>query len=265
MKTWMFALLESIIAALALAAYFLAESVPLATVAAVLAAGLGVAQPLIAARKAAKLRSYTDQQYGKSLSAVDEQVRSLIDEIVEPPLPHHATVSAMLRRQYGDHARELLSNYDRLVQAVTSNASDAEALADEFARQVSNYALASYMQGLAALVAENVEQAHRHFSAATDQQPSWIAPWLGWATTAHQQSLWEEIREKHPHLHGVEIMPYDVGDEHTFIALAEDQREHLSQEFQRAATSLGNCYTIAELCRSKQQIAASRNEYKKVA
>ena len=63
----------------------------------------------------------------------------------------------------------------------------------------------------------------------------------------------------------MELLPYDAGDEGSFLKLSEDERNALADRFQRAAASLGNYIAIAEYCRSKEQIAASRDELKKVA
>ena len=130
---------------------------------------------------------------------------------------------------------------------------------------VKPWSLGAYLLGLTAWSAGDTALAHRHFCIAKEQQPSWILPWLGWAASAHQQARWDELRGEHPHVCGVELLPYDAGDEATFIGLSADDREELTDSFQRAATSLGNYYTIAELSNSKQQMASSREEYKKVA
>ena len=58
MKIWLFALSQSVIALLGLAAFFLADNVLLATLAAVMAALLGISQPFIAAHKSLKLEIY---------------------------------------------------------------------------------------------------------------------------------------------------------------------------------------------------------------
>jgi len=265
MKTWLFALLESTIALIGLVAYFWADNVLLATSAAVVAASLAVAKPLFSANKERKLEAYRDRQYEKSLESVDEHLNELLNDTIDPPLPHRATIVAVIQHCFPREASLLIEQYDRTVQAISDGSSEAETLAAQYAEQVSPWSVGAYLQGLAALAIGTVVDAHMHFSAATEEQANWLAPWLGWATAAYRQGLYNEIREKHPHMCGVELLPYDAGDEHSFLQLSEDEREELTNLFQQAATSLGNFYAIAEYCRSKEQIAVSQAEMKKVA
>lgn len=265
MKTWLFALLQSLIACLGFLSYFWAENVMLTTMAAVLAAGLGVAQPLISARKSRKLEAYQDRQYQKSFDAVDEQLKGLLAETSDPPLPHRATVRAVVRRCAGERANELMDEYDRLTGAVAAGRPAAEALASLFREKMGSRSIGPYLEGLAAMAHGDLKAAHAHFSAAKDAQTNWVAPWLGWAATLYSQGRIEELRENHPHIRGVELLPYDSGDELTFLQLSEDERQELTELFQRTASSLGNYYAIAELFRSRQQLAASRDEFKKAA
>ena len=122
-----------------------------------------------------------------------------------------------------------------------------------------------YLRGLACLKNDEVDPAREHFVSAQEARTGWIAPWLGWATAAARQGRWDEIRENHPHLNAVELLPYDAGDEQSFIELDEQEREAVGDGFQLAARSLGNYYTIAELSRSKVQMLDSRAEFKKAA
>lgn len=271
MKTWLFALLEATIAVLGLAAYFLAENVALATAAAAAAALLGIAQPFITAYKSRKLELYRDRQFQKSIEGVDGQIAEMLSETIDPPPPHRPTIAALLRRRYPQETARLLDEYDRLANALTAAGSDAEILSNETAASSSGHVLqiswpvADYLRGLAALSADDVQTAHRCFSAAKDAQTNWASPWLGWACTAYRLARFDEIREQHPHLAGVELLPYDAGDEQTFLELSEEEREQLADLFQRTAASLGNYYAIAEFCRSKEQIAVSQQELKQVA
>jgi hypothetical protein len=265
MKTWMFALLESMIALLGLAAYFWADNIPVATTAAVLVAVLGISQSLISAYKKRQLDDYQDRQFLKSLGVVDDQLQELLDGLIDPPKPHNPSVRATLRSCFGKAATQLIRDYEQTIKAIADNDPDADEIAEQFAADVDPWAVGSYLQGLSALAANKIEAAHAHFTTATEAQSSWVTPWLAWATTAYRQKLWGEIRERHPHINGMELLPYDCGDEISFLKLSEVQRQELAEEFQLASTSLGNYYAIAELLRSKDQIADSREEFKKAA
>ena len=265
MKTWLFALLQSVIACLGLAAYFYADSIYLAGTAAVLAAALGIAQPLITAHKSRKLEAYRDKQWASSIDTVDEQLASLLEDVIEPPVPHRATVTAALRNRFGDRTAELAGALDELVDELQNDSGSPGPLASSLATELGDWALGPYMLGLAALRCDDVEAAHEHFRAARDLQSTWILPWVGWATTAFRRELWNELRDEHPHICGVELLPYGSGNEETFLELGEADREELTRSFQQAATCLGNYYAIAEMNRSRQQIADSHEEYKKVA
>jgi len=265
MKTWLFALLESIIAGLGLAAYFWVENIPLATIAAVLAATLGVAQPVMAAMQARKLQRYQEGVYQESIDAVDGQIAELLAQTIDPPLPHRPTVEGILRAHFPESAGALSAQYDRLIKAIGAKSFAAEELAAALADKIHHHPLAVYLCGLAAFSQENFDEAHRHFTAATQQRPAWVAPWVGWATTAYRLQRWGELSDRHPHVGGVELTPYDVGDEQTFIDLEETERDALVEQFQTALQSLGNYYTAAEFCKSKTHIDQSRAALRKAA
>ena len=265
MKIWIFALLEAGLAALGLAAYFLADNWYLTTAAVVVAALVGIAQPFLSAHKARKLTAYQDQQWDKSLDSVDDQLQGLLAEVIEPPLPHSATAKIHLQQQFAERADELIAAYDQLAQAINTNAEEATELAEQFSTAADFSPIAPYLQGLVALQSGDAESAFALFCAAKDRQSTWILPWLGWATAAWRCGKIEELRKNHPHICGVELLPYGCGDETSFIKLNEVEREELTSAFQEAARSLGNYYTIGEYCHSKQQIETSREEYKKVA
>lgn len=265
MKTWVFALLESIIATFGLAAFFWADNLILATAAAVLAAALAIGKPLLSARKQRQLEAYRDRQYEESLESVDGQLKELLDEVIDPPLPHRATIVVLLEHRFAEQADMLVDQYDCIVQAISEGNPESERLAATFTSKTAQWSVGMYLQGLAALAAGKTEDAYAHFSAATQEQATWVAPWLGWATAAYRRGLWNEICEHHPHRCGVELLPYGAGDENSFLELSEGERQQLAQQFQQTASSLGQYYTIAEFCRSKERIAASRAELKKVA
>ncbi len=265
MKIWLFALSQSMIAVFGLAAYYWADNVLMATSAAVLAAALGIAQPLMTAHQARKMERYTDGQYQKSLDAVDEQVQEMLSNSIDPPLPHRATIASVIRQRFGENADELLDEYDCLIDEISAGEATSKDRAHEFAAQVAAWSLGPYLQGLSALAAGDEELAQRHFLSATKAQSTWIAPWLGWAAASYRLGQFNDIRERHPHACGVELLPYDAGDEDSFLELDESDRDELSEQFQAAAMSLGNYFAIAEFCRSKEQIAISRDELAKVA
>ena len=265
MKIWLFAAFESIIAALGLAAFFWAESIPLTAAAVVGAAALGIAQPLLAARQSRRMQRYQEGVFAKSQAAVDEQVDQLLTDIIDPPLPHRPTVVAFLERYAGIDIDALLAQYDRLVKAIASKSFAAEELAAAFTDKTSGSSLGIYLCGLAALSQKHLHDAHHHFSVVTGRQPTWIAPWLGWAAAAYELNQFEEIAKRHPHVNGANLTPYDVGDEATFIGLDETVRDDLVEQFQTAARALGNYYTLAEMQLSKQRIEESQAELRKVA
>lgn len=265
MKTWMFALLEALIAALGLAAWFLADNIVIASVAAIAAAALGIAQPLLAARRSLRLGRFQDRQYRKALAGIDGTLSDLDAELIAPPLPHRATVAALLQQRLGDEADALLGEYDDLTRAIETQQPDAVRMSAWLSSHLGSEALGEHLQGLATYAVDDLESAHQHFSAATQAQPGWISPWLGWAASAYQLRLWDEIGERHPHLHKVDMQPFDVGDESTFLQLSKTERDELVAQFQAAATALMNYNALVEIGRSKEQMNATRDEWKKVA
>lgn len=265
MKVWIFALLEAGLAAFGLVAYFVTNNWYLTTAAVVIAALVGIAQPFLSAVKARKLSAFQDQQWDKSLGAVDDQLQALLADVIEPPLPHAATVRLILAELFSERSDELVAAYDRLADAIEANDDNATRLAEAFSVSTSPEAIGPYLQGLVALRAGDAETAYRFFCEAKERRSGWILPWLGWATAAWQSGQTEELRTQHPHICGVELLPYDCGNDTTFIKLSEEQREELTNMFQTCARSLGNYYTIAEYQASHQQIETSREEYKKVA
>ena len=265
MKIWVFAGLQSLIAAMGLAAYFLADNVFLATSAVVLAALLGISQPLLAAHKGSKLKVYQEQQWHKSIGAVDDQLQQLLDQVIEPPFPHRATVAVEIRNRFGDRAPGLISAYDNVVASIEQGSNQSSALAAQFAGEVGDWSVGPYLQGLAAMTLGDLEGAERRFCVARMSQSGWASPWLGWATAAFQQRRWDEIRQEHPNINGVEFQPFDAGDQNTFLELSEADREELTTLFQQTQESLGNYYAIAEFCHAKLNIQDSFQEFQKVA
>ena len=265
MKTWLFAVVEASIAMAGLVAYFWAENTMLAGVAAVAAALIGIAHPIMAARAAQRMQVYQEEMFDESSQAVDEQIEQLQQETVAVPFPHRQTAEAVLNAEFTSDAASLVAQFARVVKAIEEKSFAAEELAAAFSDKVSGHPLAVHLCGLAALSQENAEDAHAHFTYVTSQRPGWISPWLGWASAAWQLGELEEITQRHPHLNGVEHTPYDVGNEQTFIDLSEEERDALVEEFQATARALGNYYTMAEFAKSKSQIERSRQRLRRAA
>lgn len=265
MKLWLFALLQSIIAALGLAAFFWADNVVLASGAAIMAALLGIAQPLIAACKGRRLEDYQDRQFLNSMDAVDRQIADLLQDAIAPPVPHRASLVLAAQERFGERCVEVVQLYDQTCEAIAAGTTEAAELARRFEHQVTPWSAGHYLKGLEALQRADPGAALRHFCDAKDEQPSWILPWLGWAMAAYRLADWERLRTEHPHICGVELMPYGVGNESTFVTLTEEERAALTDQFQDVARSLGNYYTVAELSAAKQRSTVSREEYKRVA
>jgi len=77
--------------------------------------------------------------------------------------------------------------------------------------------------------------------------------------------FFDSLRERHPHVSGIELLPYDAGDEATFCAISEADREEVATLFQQAARSRGNLYTAAELRHCEQEMVERQAAYKRVA
>ena len=265
MKTWLFAILEAGIAVAGLAAYFWGDNVALAGAAAVLAAMLGIAHQLMGAFAGSRRRGYQEGMIDSSVASVDEQIDQLQAEVTDVPPPHRETVSAVLQMNFGDQSKTLGEQYDRVIRAIEAKSFAAEELAAALADKMRDHPLAIHLLGMAALSQDNYADAHTHFEQVTQDRPSWISPWLGWATSAWHLQRMEEITERHPHVNSIQHTPYDVGDEQTFIDLAEDVRDALVEQFQATAQALGKFYTMAEFSKSKVKIEESRERLRRAA
>ncbi len=264
MKTWLFALLQALIAALGLVAYFWGGNVLLASVAAIAAATLGISQPLISAHKARKLQAFQEEQFADSLSSVNQQIQPLLDDSIDTPLPHHDTLLLVIQRDYPSSKERLLAHYSEFVEVLSAQ-EDAVSLARSMAADLEDDAVGIYLLGLALLRNGEHAAARDQFSAATKSRPDWILPWLGWADASFHERSWDELRKNHPHINGVEVQPYGVGDEKTFLQLDRESRDELVQQFQAAARSLGNYYTIAEMENSKSEMELAHEAWKDAA
>jgi len=261
---WLLAAVEATIAGFGLAAFFYAESPLLAGVAAVSAALLGISKPIQDAVKRRRLEAYQDEQHEKSLQLVDDQSTELVDSLAEPPLPHFPTV-AILLSQDKDSAPVQVELYVKAAAAIESETSDADSLLAALEDRDAPGEIVTYLKGLRALHRGNTEAAAVLFWSAAQQRPDWINPWVGWATAAYVEGEWDEICDGHPHATGVDLAPYGPGDESTFIALSEEERAELVEQFQRCAETLGSYYSLAQLARSKRLMTDWQLAYKQAA
>lgn len=265
MKIWLFALLQSLIAAAGLAAYFYANNVLLAGVAVGSAAALGVAQPLLGAWKQQRLEGWRDAQHVKTLSVIGGQVDEALEGVIAPPFPHRPTVAAFLELAGLGDPREQLQRYDDLVEAIREAEDDCCEQAAAFCAELTGNVLGVALEGLAALAVGNSDNARRFFEEATQLNSSWAMPWLGWATVCYQQGDYATLAAQHPHINGVELLCYDCGDEEVFLHLAESERESLSELFQLTATALGNYYAAAEMAKSRHSYEQTHEEMRRAA
>jgi tetratricopeptide (TPR) repeat protein len=260
-KIWMFALLQSLIAVAGLAAYFYGNNVWLAGLAAGSAAVLGIAQPLMGARKQQKLDEWRDDQHEKTLAVIGGHEEEALDGVIPPPLPHRPTVSAFLDLAGLGNSNEQLQRYDDLVADIRDADEDCPYQAAAFSAELTGNVLGVALEGLAALAVGDLDKARGFFEEATQLNSSWALPWLGWATVCYQQGDYETLAAQHPHINGVELLCYDCGDEEVFMQLAESERESLAALYQQTATALGNYYAAAEMAKSRQ----AYEELRKVA
>ncbi len=265
MKIWLFALLQSLIAAAGLAAWFYADNMVLAGVAAGAAAVLGIIQPLLGARKQQKQEAWRDDQHVKTLKVIDGHVDDALEDVIPPPFPHRPTVAAFLELAGLGDSMEQLQRYDDLVEDIRNADEECAYQAAAFCAELTGNVLGVAMEGLAALALGNLDQARRFFEEATQLNSSWAMPWLGWATVCYQQGDYETLAAQHPHINGVELLCYDCGDEEVFMELAESERESLTELYQQTATALGNYYAAAEMARSRQSYEQTHEELRKVA
>lgn len=265
MKIWLFALLQSIIAVAGLAAWFYADNVVLAGVAAGAAAILGIAQPLMGAWKQQKLDAWRDDQHEKTLSLIGGQEEETLEGVIPPPMPHRATVAAFLELAGLGDAEEQLERYDELVTDIREADEGCQDLAAAFCAELTGNVLGVALEGLAALAMGDLQAARQFFHEATQLNSSWAMPWLGWATVCYQQGDYTTLAAEHPHINGVELLCYDCGDEEVFLRLSETERDELSELYQTTATALGNYYAAAEMAKSRLAYEQSHEEMRRVA
>ncbi len=251
MKLWLFALFQSIIAAAGLAACFYADSVLLAGLAAGSAAAVGIAQPLLAARRQQKLSHWQEQQHQHALQVLDDQADETLQDVIPPPFPHRPTVAAFLEMAGLGNPQAQLQQYDDLVEAIREADPDCPSAAAAFCAELTGNVLGVALEGLAALAVGDLPAARRLFEEATVLNSGWAMPWLGWAAVCYAQKDFSTLAAEHPHINGVELLCYDCGDEETFARLTESERDSLVELYQQTVTSIGNYYAAAELARSR--------------
>lgn len=265
MKIWLFALLQSIIAVAGFAAYFYAENVLLAGIAAGSATVLGIAQPLMGAWKQQKLEDWRDDQHEKTLSVIGGQVDDVLGGVIPPPMPHRATVVTFLELAGLGDPQEQLAKYDELVNDIQQADEDCQDAAAAFCAELTGNVLGVALEGLAAYAVGDTDAARRFFEEATQLNSAWAMPWLGWATVCYEQGDYETLAAEHPHINGVELLCYDCGDEEVFMELSESERDSLSELYQETATALGNYYAAAEIAKSRVAYEQTHEELRKVA
>jgi tetratricopeptide (TPR) repeat protein len=264
-KIWLFALLQSLIAAAGLAAWFYADNIVLAGIAVGAAAVLGVVQPLLSARKQQKQEAWREDQHVKTLKVIDSHVDDALEDVIPPPFPHRPTVAAFLELAGLGDSMEQLQRYDDLIEEIRNADEGCPHQAAAFCAELTGNVLGVALEGLAALAVGNLEEARRFFEEATQLNSSWAMPWLGWATVCYQQGDYETLAAQHPHINGVELLCYDCGDEEVFMELAESERESLTELYQQTATALGNYYAAAEMAKSRQSYEETHEELRKAA
>lgn len=264
-RIWLFALIQSLIAAAGLAAWFYAESVLLAGIAAASAAVLGVAQPFLCAWKQKKLEDWRDRQHVKTLSAIGGHVDEALAGVIPPPMPHRPTVAVFFELAGLDDPSELLLQYDDLVDTIRDVDRDCTSRAAAFSAELTGNVLGVALEGLAALAVGELERSRKFFEEATQLNSSWAMPWLGWATVCYQLGDYETLAAEHPHTNGVELLCYDCGDEDVFLRLSESERGTLEELYHQTATALGNYYAAAEIAKSRQSYQQTREELRHVA
>ena len=268
-KTWLITLIQSLIAAAGLAAYFYADNVLLAGLAAGSATAIGIVQPLMGARQEKKREPCEDAQPKETLRVISDHVDDVPDDtpdnVIPPPFPHRPTVAAFLEMAALGNPRSQLRRYDDLVDAIRGADEDCREDAETFSAELTGNVLGVAMEGLAALAMGDLNAARRFFEEATQLNSSWVMPWLGWATVCYEQQDYATLATEHPHINGVELLCYDCGDEEIFMELSETQRESLSELYQQTATALGNYYAAAEMAKSRENHVQPHEEMRRVA
>lgn len=264
-KVWLFALLQSIIAAAGLAAYFYANNLVLAGIAAGSAAILGIAQSLRGGWNHQQPDNRRDRQHVETLSVISVPEDDALDGVIPPPFPHRPTVAAFLKLAGLGDSTEQLQSYDDLVEDIQNANAGCTYQAANFCEELTGNVLGVAMEGLAALAVGDSDKARRFFEEATQLKSSWALPWLGWAAVCYQQRDYQTLAAQHPHINGVELLCYDCGDEDVFLQLAESEQESLSELYQQTTTALGNYYAAAEIAKSRETGLQTHNELRKAA
>jgi tetratricopeptide (TPR) repeat protein len=264
-KVWMVVLLQSMIAVAGLVAYFFGNNVWMAGLAAGSAVALGIALPLMGARKQQNLDECRDDQHEKTLAVIGGYEEEALEGVIRPPLPHRPTVAAFLELAGLGNSNEQLQRYDDLITDICDADEDCPYQAAAFSAELTGNVLGVALEGLAALAVGDLDKARGFFEEATQLNSSWAMPWLGWATVCYQQGDFETIAAQHPHINGVELLCYDCGDEEVFMQLAESERDSLAELYQQTATALGNYYAAAEMAKSRQSSELTHEELRKAA
>ena len=262
-KIWLFALLQSFMAAIALAGWFYAENGVVAVAVAV--AILGIAHPLIGVWKQRKLGAWRDRQHQRALTNLDADVKKALEEVIPPRMPFRPTVAAFLTAAGIGDPHDQLRRYDAVVDGIRNANTDCPSEAAAFSAEVRGNVLGVVLEGLAALATGQLKNAREFFEEAIQLNSAWALPWLGWATVCYLQQDLEELTSKHPHMNSVELLPYDCGDEELFLQLSESEREELGELFQQTVAALANYHTVADMEKSRSVCEELREEFRVAA
>jgi hypothetical protein len=251
MKLWLFALVQSLIALVGVTACFYAEIPTLAAAAAVLAVVVAIAQLMFTSQKRRPTGSARSRQNANSRNSPDDRANETPANAACPPLPHRATVEALCREASSQTADVLLARYDEVIAAIEAHSEDAERGADCLAPDLPSEALGQYLCGLGALAQENDEAARDYFAAATRAQSTWAEAWHGWAAACSRLEEFSDLYENHPRNRGVDLLPFDCGNERIAQTLSAEDRSELTARFKQSAAALGSLHATAKKAKSR--------------
>jgi len=257
-KTWIFVLTQSVIAATGISAWMSIGDVRIAGVAAAAVTALGIVRLFLARRKSAQRGVWADGQQMKTLPIVDRHVECSVRqptdepvaEMIAPPMPHRPTVAAFLELAGLGDPDDQLERYDELVAMIERADDDCADEAASFCEELTGNVLGVTLEGLAALALGRQDDALKYFREATLLHSGWALPWLGWATVCHANGNFVELATRHPLTTGVELRPYDCGDEDVFVELKEADRPGLASLFEQTVAALKRYHNTAENQRS---------------
>jgi hypothetical protein len=261
-KHWL-TIVEIGLALVGLVAWILSNNIYVAMGAAFLMFAFGVTKPILDALKSARAQRYTNQQFDRAESRVNEQLESLLADLPQPMIPPRSIVQAMMRKQLGSNAAQQLDVFDAVVEELESDKTLIEM--DSLICQLHLPFLARHLQGIAALRFSDYAVAAARFRENVQQQPDWADAWFGWLFCEFALGNREVILQNNPQLNGVEMLPFAPADQDCFIELNECDRQQVVDGFQSALRGIGDLYAACAIHQSRDQILQSRDEYHKAA